>query len=130
MPPERHPPDSAAEWLNRARSDLALAKSRCDDVYLEDLCFHAQQAVEKAIKAVFISYKWKFPYIHDLSALLTALLNHGMEIPARIQDCVVLTKFAVEGRYPGFGEALSEDEYQSSIATAEDVMIWVQTIIK
>ena len=71
MPPDRQPPDSAEEWLNRAQSDLALATSRANGVYLEDLCFHAQQAAEKAIKAVFISRNLKFPYIHDLSCLVS-----------------------------------------------------------
>jgi hypothetical protein len=41
------PPDDPREWLNRARSNLALAKKTARDVYLEDLCFDAQQAAEK-----------------------------------------------------------------------------------
>ncbi len=47
----RHPPDDPREWLNRARSNLLLAKSEKEGVYLEDLCFDAQQAAEKAVKA-------------------------------------------------------------------------------
>ena len=43
-PPERYPPDDPREWLNRAKSNLAMAKNRAPDVYLEDLCFEAQQA--------------------------------------------------------------------------------------
>jgi HEPN domain-containing protein len=50
--PERHPPEDPREWLNRARSNLVLARSWSAEVYLEDLCFHAQQAAEKAIKAL------------------------------------------------------------------------------
>ncbi len=50
-PPERFPPDDPREWLNRAKSNLALAKNRVPGAYLEDLCFEAQQAAEKAIKA-------------------------------------------------------------------------------
>ena len=34
--PERFPPDDPREWLNRARSNLALAKNRIPDAYLED----------------------------------------------------------------------------------------------
>ena len=54
-PPERFAPDDPREWMNRARSDLALAKNRIPGAYLEDLCFEAQQAAEKAVKAVLIS---------------------------------------------------------------------------
>ena len=52
---ERYSPDDPREWLNRARSNLALAKNRIPDAYLEDLCFEAQQAAEKAIKAILIA---------------------------------------------------------------------------
>jgi HEPN domain-containing protein len=48
MPPERRPPDDPQEWLNRARSNLVRATAAMPDVYLEDLCFDAQQAAEKA----------------------------------------------------------------------------------
>lgn len=41
--PERFPPDDPREWLSRARSDLILAKAAGVGIYLEDLCFHAQQ---------------------------------------------------------------------------------------
>lgn len=63
-PPERFPPDDPREWLNRARSSLAIAKSRIPDVYLEDLCFKARQAAEKAIKAVMIKRGVDFPYMY------------------------------------------------------------------
>ena len=53
-PPDRFPPHDPREWMNRARSNLAMAKNRIPDAYLEDLCFEAQQAAEKAIKAVMI----------------------------------------------------------------------------
>ena len=59
--PERFPPDDPREWLNHARSNLAMAKNRIPEVYLEDLCFEAQQAAEKAIKAVMIMRDIEFP---------------------------------------------------------------------
>jgi hypothetical protein len=55
------------EWLNRACSNLAMAKSEMEGVYLEDLCFDAQQAAEKAIKALLIKMGVEFPYIHDIA---------------------------------------------------------------
>ena len=47
--PERFPRDDPREWLNRAHSNLARAKLWAPSVYLEDLCFDAQQAAEKAV---------------------------------------------------------------------------------
>jgi HEPN domain-containing protein len=52
MPPE---PGSPEDWLRYARSDLAMARRVTDgEILIESLCFHAQQAVEKALKAVLV----------------------------------------------------------------------------
>ena len=80
-PPERLPSNDPREWLNRARSNLTQARNRLPGVYLEDLCFDAQQAAEKAIKAVLISRDIEFPYVHDLARLLLILESHGERIP-------------------------------------------------
>jgi HEPN domain-containing protein len=79
--PKRYPPEDPREWLNRARSNLAEAKVGRKGVYLEDLCFDAQQAAEKAIKVVLIKQDVKFPYIHDLAELLTLADETGIKIP-------------------------------------------------
>jgi HEPN domain-containing protein len=51
-PPRRGSP---GDWLRHARSDLALARTTpTPEIMLEALCFHAQQAAEKAIKAVLV----------------------------------------------------------------------------
>jgi len=69
--PERYPPEDPREWLNRAKSNLLLARARRAEIYLEDLCFNAQQAAEKAIKALLIQRDVAFPYVHDIAQLLT-----------------------------------------------------------
>ena len=51
---DRPTPGTPKDWLARAQGDLALAQiSLPEGAYYEDLCFHAQQAAEKAIKAVY-----------------------------------------------------------------------------
>ena len=101
MARKRLPPDDPREWLNRARSNLVLARKTLADVYLEDLCFDAQQAAEKAIKAVFIHRGETFPYVHNLKKLLELLEKNGLKIPKYIRQADVLTRFAAEPRYPG-----------------------------
>jgi HEPN domain-containing protein len=50
-------PGTPEGWLARAAGDRALAKvSLPAGGYYEDLCFHAQQAAEKAIKAVYVRH--------------------------------------------------------------------------
>ncbi len=110
-PPERFEPDDPREWLNRARSNLALAKSRVPGAYLEDLCFEAQQAAEKAVKAMLISLDVEYPYVHDLAHLLSMLEDAGESIPDEVRKAEELTPYAVFTRYPGPARPISAQEY-------------------
>ena len=121
-PPERFPPDDPREWMNRSRSNLVLAKNRIPDAYLEDLCFDAQQAAEKAIKAVMIAREIEFPYVHDLGSLLSLLEEIGEPVPEAIRTAVSLTTYATATRYPNTGAPVTEQEYQDAVAIAEAVV--------
>lgn len=55
MPPERFAPDDPREWLRQARVDLRVARLAPDDLEREPFAFHAQQAAEKALKAVLLT---------------------------------------------------------------------------
>ena len=96
--PERFPPDDPREWLNRARSNLALAKNRIPGAYLEDLCFEAQQAAEKSLKAVMVLRSIRFPYVHDLSRLVSLMEKERIEIPDVLLKAEKLTIYAVIAR--------------------------------
>ena len=100
MPPERFPPDDPREWLNRARSNLAQAKTRL-----------------------------LFPYVHNLARLLT-LLEANEAVPDSIMQAERLSRFAVEGRYPGLGRQVTEEEYQELIAIAEAVVRWAEDRVR
>ena len=107
--PERYPPDDPREWLNRARSNLALASHRRSGVYLEDLCFDAQQTADKAIKAVMIARRIDFPYVHDLGYLLALLEEAGETIPETIRRAGSLTTYATATRYPNVDKPVSDE---------------------
>lgn len=123
---ERFPPNDPREWLNRARGNLALARVEPSGVYREDLCFNAQQAAEKAIKGLLLHRGIPFPYIHDLAELLRLLEREGEDIPSRVRDAQQLTDYAVETRYPGTAEPVSEEEYEEALALAEEVVRWAE----
>jgi len=124
MPPERFPPDDPREWLNRARSNLSRAKARIPEVYLEDLCFDAQQAAEKAIKGLLIKKNVAFPYVHDIAHLLALLEQIGEQVPESVRRAEDLTRYAVVTRYPGVAEPVTESHYRDAVASAEAVVRW------
>ncbi len=130
MPHDRFPPDDPREWLNRAKSNLSQSKigSVDPEVYLEDLCFNAQQAAEKALKAILIYRGKYFPRTHSIAVLLS-LVEQVIVIPSTIRNSVILTDYAVESRYPGVTESVSEEEYKEAVILAENVVTWADEII-
>ena len=74
-----------------SQDNLVLSRITNSDVYLEDNCFDAQQAAEKAIKAVFIHRGESFPYIHNLEDLLKRLERNGLKIPKYVHKAHELT---------------------------------------
>ncbi len=104
MSQDRPIPGSSQEWLARAKGDLALASTSLPEGgFYEDLCFHAQQAAEKALKSIYLHHGWTFRYVHDLEELITGFRHYGMNIPSDIEEAVILINYAFEARYPGLG---------------------------
>jgi HEPN domain-containing protein len=130
MSENRYPPDDPQEWLNRAKSNLIKAKYVKAGIYLEDLCFDAQQAAEKAIKAALIRQGQRFPYIHDIGELLALLEQTGVKIPDFLSQAAKLTRYAVAVRYPGVIERVTQSEYKDAILIAENVVTWVESLIR
>ena len=130
MSDNRLAPDDPIEWLNRARSNLTQARTRVAGVYLEDLCFAAQQAAEKSVKAVLIRLGVDFPYTHDITRLLSLVEQNGQDVPDRVKAASALSDYAVESRYPGLAEPITEDEYSEALSLAERLMVWAETMIK
>ncbi|NPV87630.1 MAG: HEPN domain-containing protein [Anaerolineae bacterium] len=66
------PHDWVKEWLGRARSDLVLCKTALETpgILREDACYHAQQSVEKALKALLTAMNVAYPRTHSLDVLL------------------------------------------------------------
>lgn len=127
MPPKRKRPNDPLEWLSRAKSDLTLAQTKATGVYLEDLCFHAQQAAEKSLKAVLLASDCEFPYTHDLAELVNLLIQSGQEVPEDVTKAVSLTDYSVGARYPGTGEAVSDSEWQEAIRFSQSVVDWAES---
>jgi HEPN domain-containing protein len=124
-------PDHPMDWLARARSNLLLAESsRQQGVFLEDLCFEAQQAAEKALKAVCVFYKIDFPKTHSLNTLTALLEQAGIELPSEVSDAGLLTSYAVQSRYPDWDEVVTDQEYQRALLLARQVVIWAERVIR
>lgn len=93
-----------AEWVNKAQGDLDVAER--EFAYqghrnFDAVAFHAQQAVEKLMKAVLTKRGTTPPKTHDLEVLANQLAALGVGPVAAPVDLVRLSLAAVNARYPG-----------------------------
>lgn len=92
----------ARAWLRKAESDLVAARRLMDAEGPYDIvCFHAQQAVEKSLKALLASTDVSLPRTHNLEDLQALCLALPVPPPSALGglDLSELTPFAVESRY-------------------------------
>lgn len=96
--------DEASEWASKAEGDYfsALREYRArKNVNMDSACFHAQQCIEKYLKAVLVSRGVMFAKTHDLLPLLTACLPKSPLWAAWHDDVEWLSQYAILFRYPG-----------------------------
>jgi HEPN domain-containing protein len=121
-------PGSGQDWPRHAESDLHYAKlGRGDpEVLPNQVGFHAQQAVEKALKGVLVHRQVGFTRTHDLTALVQVLTLAGFKWPTELEDAKNLTPYAVQTRYPGYIAPLTRKELDEAIRLAEGVLAWAK----
>jgi HEPN domain-containing protein len=118
------------EWIERAKGSLEIAQVKIvGHIHYEDLCFQAQQAVEKATKGLLIFYGVEPEFTHNIEILLTELEKFTM-IPQNVQQAMKLTTYAVQTRYPGEYDEITKEEYEKSVKIAKDCLDWVENKIK
>ena len=97
-------PSISQEWIFKAEGDFVTAmreyRARKSPNY-DAACFHAQQCVEKYMKAVLIADQTAFQRIHDLEVLLDECLPKHPLWESMRADAQLLTQYAVQFRYPG-----------------------------
>jgi HEPN domain-containing protein len=91
--------------------------------------FHAQQAAEKALKAVLVRHQVSFGRTHDIADLLLKAEGVAPEIRAALTGAESLTPFAVDARYPGAEPALGREEAIPMVDLAERVVDHVRGLL-
>ena len=107
------------EWIEKAEGDyLVISKLKPELEPAWAVCFHAQQCVEKYLKAILQDNNYEFEKIHELIPLLEDCKDFIPELQNHEEKISKLSNYAVNERYPGFGA--SKKEAQEAIIATEE----------
>src|SRR5450759_3664869 len=116
------PVDNARELLRKADHDIRMADLAIGDEELYDnLCFHAQQAAEKSLKALLALRDAPYPWTHDILELVSLVLPFHGELEAMKDRLRGLTRYAVGGRYGSRQAEPSAEDARSALDLAKRV---------
>jgi HEPN domain-containing protein len=121
--------DLAEQLLRLAREDEVAARAMLDVGAVTDAIvgFHAQQAVEKSLKAVLALKGADFPFTHDIEGLVELCEAQGASLPADLADIDRLTPYGVRLRY-GAVDVAAPVERETALRWAEQTIAWAEGI--
>lgn len=111
------------QWVEKAEHDLTTAsytlrlRANCPT---DTVCFHAQQCVEKYLKALLVLNDVDFGRTHHISALLS-LLPPSIRPQMTPEEQERFTEYAVTTRYPGDYDPITREEAKQAVQIARRV---------
>jgi HEPN domain-containing protein len=130
--PEEVQRDLVGLWIKKADQDLAAAEILLSNVVRLQpvIAFHAQQAVEKYLKAVLVRHQVYFPKTHNIGTLLDLVALCERATAAALREAALLTPFGVEVRYPGDAPELLPGEEMRAVDIARQTREVVNELLK
>lgn len=114
--------NEAGRWLAFARGDLdsaaTLLGTRTPN---RNVGYLAQQAAEKALKAVILLDNTPFEMTHDLTAV-AAQLPADFQCPATTADLAWLADLETSARHPDEGDTITSDDARRAVEMAGAIL--------
>ncbi len=110
-------------WFHKAAQDLRAGTLvlEAEPPIVDDALFHAQQAVEKAIKGFLIWHERPFRKTHDLREVGGSAISIDSSLAPLLQQAIRLTPFAGVFRYPGEIGEPTKEEAEEALVLAQEV---------
>ncbi len=115
-------------WWQLAQSDLRIARvvAALEPAEWHMVCFLAQQAGEKALKALLELHRLAVPRSHDLVLLLDLARDVALT-DAVVDEAILLSAYGVLPRYPSPNFAATAEDAADALVAAERVVAWAAT---
>jgi HEPN domain-containing protein len=127
-------PERSRDWYTQAERDLASARALLESGFFEWSCFIAQQAAEKAVKAVYQKLSGD-AWGHSVTDLLKAL-KEKVKIPdILLENAKALDKFYIPARYPNGwaqgtpSEYITHKDAQYAISDSEEILRFCKNLL-
>jgi HEPN domain-containing protein len=120
-------------WIEEATESLQVTRHLFEKKDYSYALFFAHLAIEKILKAIYVSRKNEHaPFIHNLQRL--AELS-GIQLNDAKRDALIkITTFNLESRYPdekrSFRNKCTEEFTKNEIEETEDIFKWLKSMIQ
>ena len=112
----KHSQQNALRWIREAENTLGQAERNCRQDAYNLACFLAEQAAQKALKAVRYLDGARFVTIHSISELIVEISKNRPEFLTLRSSAAILDQYYLTTRYP---DAVAEPAIPSEIFTKE-----------
>lgn len=121
-----------SQWLAKSEEDLLVCGVilGAEITSYDTVGFHAQQAAEKALKALLVRHQVNFRHTHEIYELLALAEPVAAGIHARLAAAETLTPYAVDARYPGPQPPLDKGEATRQTEVARAVAAHVRDLLR
>lgn len=128
----REPADLASLLLRKALEDEVAVRELLlnRDVSDEIVAFHAQQSIEKALKAVLALREVRYGRTHDLGALMQMAKDAGIAVPGWMEEAEALTPFGVLFRYEDLSAEPEAFDRKKARDLAGRVRAWAEGVVE
>jgi HEPN domain-containing protein len=122
--------NQAAVLARKAEADATAVRELAGNLEITDeiVGFHAQQAIEKWLKAAMASRGMDEARIHDIGRLLQLLKNDGAKLPDNAEQLDDLTIYAVPMRYDELLDAEPLDR-EATVDLIDEVDLWAKNAL-
>jgi HEPN domain-containing protein len=124
--------DFVNQWLAKSEEDLLVSGIilGAEMTSYDTAGFHAQQAAEKAFKALLVRHQVDFRHTHEIQELLALAEPVAPGIQAHLAAADTLTPYAVNARYPGSQPPLDKGEATRQVEVARAVVAHVSSLLQ
>jgi HEPN domain-containing protein len=118
--------------LDKALQDLVVVQKGMTDTDISDeiIGFHAQQAMEKSLKAVLSHQMIDYPRTHNLRLLIDFCRNNDIQVPSEFLQVDIFNRFAVQWRYDLFASTTETTlGRETAYDLAHRVWVWADALV-